>query len=63
MNTSSYIKKGQLHRYKMKTYPSFSRYKDGRSLDSKLTTLHRCDEAVKIPTGSWVVSADIQHAE
>ena len=62
MNTSYYIKKEQLHGYKMKTYPSFSRYKEGGPSDSKLTVL-QCDEAVKILTASWAVSAESQHAE
>lgn len=59
MNTSSCTKKEQLHRYKMKTYPSFSRHKEGRPSDSKLPTLH-CEEAVTILTASCGTGSEEQ---
>ena len=65
MNTSSCTKKEQLHRHKMKTYPSFSRHKEGRPSDSKLPP-SQCNEAVTILTASqatqpvcWVRAASL----
>ena len=47
----------------MKKHPTFSSHKKGGSLDSKLTKLRQCDEAVKTLTIPWAASAEIQKGE
>ena len=60
MNTSSYTKKEQLQRYKMKTHPSFSRHEGGGPSDRKLPT-SQCDEAGPSLAASWRAAAWSQH--